>query len=222
MGAPDSAPIPDTLAGSSVDISLELIAPSSNGNYTGYFSLKTAGGDSIPIGTEKTFWVKIIVDSGILPTTKPGGVSTTTPGGESSGENACEFNENAGYIGQIESLINTERTKNNLPALEMNTLLSKAAQNHSQYMACNDLLSHNGLNGSTVHSRIVATGYSPSYSEEIIYAGGDPQTAFTWWMNDQIHREAILNPTPTEMGIGYAYVADSTYGGFFTVDFARP
>jgi uncharacterized protein YkwD len=89
-------------------------------------------------------------------------------------------------------------------------------------MGCSDMTGHIGSDGSTLHSRILAAGYSPSYSEEIVYAGGGPQAAFQWWMNDTIHREAILNPQSTEGGIGYANVSSSTYGDYFTVDFASP
>jgi uncharacterized protein YkwD len=34
-----------------------------------------------------------------------------------------------------------------------------------------------------------------------------------------VHHDAILDPRNTEMGVGYAYVSNSTYGGYFTVDF---
>jgi len=222
MGAPDSTSIPDTLAGSTVDISLDLTAPSSSGDYTGYFTLKTDQGESIPIGAEKTFWVKIIVGGETAPTVKPGITPTATPKEGSANPEKCNFSENTGYVGQIQTLINAERKDNNLPALGLNALLSAAAQDHSQDMACNSMLSHSGSDGSSVLMRIVAAGYSPSYSEEIIYAGGDAQAAFEWWMNDQVHRDAILNPNVSEMGIGYAYVASSDLGGYFTVDFARP
>ena len=89
-------------------------------------------------------------------------------------------------------------------------------------MACNSFLSHTGSDGSYVNTRIKAAGYSASYSEEIICASGDPQDAFDWWMNDKLHRDAILSTKSTEMGIGFAYISSSTYGGYFTVDFARP
>lgn len=225
MGAPDSVLIPDTLAGSTVDVSVELTAPAANGSYSGYFTLKTAEGDSIRVGTEKTFWVKIVVVGGTAstaaPTARPATTSTVASSG-SGNTGTCDFDENAGYVGQIQSLINAERLKNGLPALGLSTPLSAAAQGHSIDMACNSLLSHSGSNGSTVSSRIAAAGYSASYSEEIIYAGGDAQTAFAWWMNDATHRNAILNPKSTEMGIGYAYADGSAYGGYFTVDFASP
>jgi uncharacterized protein YkwD len=55
-----------------------------------------------------------------------------------------------------------------------------------------------------------------------VYAGGGAQAAFQWWMNDAIHRKAILNPKSVDAGIGYASVDGSTYGDYFTVDFASP
>jgi uncharacterized protein YkwD len=39
------------------------------------------------------------------------------------------------------------------------------------------------------------------------------------WSADPGHREFVLNPFATEMSIGYAYNADSNFGGYFTVDF---
>ena len=64
-----------------------------------------------------------------------------------------------------------------------------------------------------------AAAYTGTFREEIIYAGGYPQDAYNWWMNDPVHHDAILDPKNTEMGVGYAYVSTSTYGGYFTVDF---
>jgi uncharacterized protein YkwD len=55
--------------------------------------------------------------------------------------------------------------------------------------------------------------------EEIIYGGGGPQAAMTWWMNDQIHRDAILKARSTEMGVGYAYFANGSYGDYIVVVF---
>jgi uncharacterized protein YkwD len=225
MDAPDSAPVPDTVAGSTVDVSLDLTAPTADGSYSAYFTLKTADGESINVGTEKTFWVKIIVGN---PTTSAAPTPTKTPtsggtSGNTSGVTAkCDFSGNTGYASQIESLINAERQKNGLPTLTVNSLLATAAQGHSADMACNSMLSHSGSDGSYVSTRIAAAGYTASYSEEIIYAGGGPQTAFDWWMSDKLHRDAILSTKSTEMGAGYAYLSSSAYGGYFTVDFASP
>ncbi len=219
MGAPDSAPIKDTLAGETVEVSLEMTAPETDGAYSGYFTLKDEDGVTLDIGTEKTFWVKILVGTpGSKPTKTPAAASGTTPGSSAS----CAVSRDTGYTGQIQTMINNARTQENLPALTINAQLASAAQAHSTDMACNNLLSHSGSDGSSVYTRITSTGYIPSYSEEIIYVGGGSQAAFDWWMNDKPHREAILNPKSTEMGIGHAYFASSTYGDYFTVDFASP
>ena len=117
MGAPDSAPVSDTLAGSTVDVSLELTAPTDYGSYSGYFTLKNAEGESIDVGTEKTFWLKIIVGDGTAaPTSTSGGTPRGTSGGTTSDTNAnCNFSENSAYITQMGVLINNERQKNSLP-----------------------------------------------------------------------------------------------------------
>ena len=224
MNAPLSAPIPATVSNEKVQVSVELTAPASNGSYTGYFKLHNSDGEIVPIGIEKTFWVKIIVGAGaIVPTTSGASPtqsgSTTTGGG--GGAN-CNYSQNAGYVNQIESLINAERANAGLPALTVNGQLAAAAQGHAADMACNNRVSHTGSNGSSSYSRISAAGYSGSYSEEIIYGGGGPQAALNWWMSDQIHRDAILNPRASELGVGYAYFSNGEYGDYIAVDFGSP
>ena len=221
MGA--STPSPDTPAGSTGDISLELTAPTENGAYSGYFTLKDADGESINVGTEKTFWLQIIVaDGDEMATSTPIENSSSQLENATSGSGVCDFDENSGYINQIKTLINDERQSNGLSKLSINSQLATAAQKHAADMACSSILSHTGSDDSYVNARIAATGYSASYSEEIIYAGGGPKVAFDWWMDDKPHRDAILSTKSTEMGIGYAYLPSSTYGGYFTVDFAKP
>jgi uncharacterized protein YkwD len=227
MSAPDSAPIPETLAGSTVDVSLELMAPMADGSYSGYFSLKDDQGEAIDVGTEKTFWLKIVVGSPGTPKTatpRPRGTPTVTSSVSISNATAadCSVSQDAGIASQIAALINDEREANGLPALALNHLLANAAQTHSVDMACHDLLSHTGSDGSYVFTRITATGYSATYTEEIIYAGSSPQAAIDWWMSDKLHRDAILSARVAEMGVGYAYLSTSSYGGYITVDFASP
>lgn len=223
MNAPLSAPITDTLPKESVQVSVELTAPTANGSYTGYFTLNNPNGKDVPIGIEKTFWVKITVGSGGGTSPQPtssGGANT--PSGSTGGGGNCSYTQNAGYVNQIAALINQERANAGLPALTINSLLTNAAQAHAADMACSGRISHTGSDGSSAYARILASGYSPSYAEEIIYGGGGPQAAMTWWMNDQIHRNAILNAKSTEMGVGYAYYSNGSYGDFIVVDFGSP
>ncbi len=219
MGAPESTPVLQTLATNTVDVSVELVAPIADGAYTGNFSLHNTVDEIVPIGLEDTMWVKIMVGAGAGPTTTS---QNSLPSGSSSSAANCNHTSNAGYVNQMLSLINNARADAGLSALTMNAQLTAAAQGHSVDMGCSNTTGHVGSNGSSMHSRIAAQGYSPSYSEEIVYAGGGPQAAFQWWMDDAEHRDAILNPQSSQVGIGYANVSSSTYGDYFTVDFASP
>ena len=224
MQAPDSVRVPQTEAGSTVDVSVELVGPSTDGIYTGFFELRKADGEVLSIGIGDTFWVKVVIGNVSIPTVAVAALTPTnnTPVAQPHGPASCNYVSSLYYPNELANLINTTRAENGLAALAINAQLTAAAQGHSIDMACFGFLGHNGSDGSTPYQRIAAAGYAPSYSEEIIYGNGYPQTAFDWWMNDQIHRNAILNPNVTEMGIGYAYNSDSSYGGYFTVDFASP
>lgn len=219
MNAPLSAPVPETLLKELVQVSVELTAPTASGSYTGYFTLNNPNGKDVPIGVEKTFWVKINVGSGGTSpqATTPANTQSSSPSGGN-----CNYAQNASYVSQIASMINQERANAGLGALTINSILSSAAQSHAADMACSGRISHTGSDGSSAYSRILALGYSPSYSEEIIYGGGGPQAAMTWWMSDQVHRNAILNPKATEMGVGYAYLAGGSYGDYFAVELGSP
>jgi uncharacterized protein YkwD len=225
MESPDSAPVPDTEAGKTVDVSVELTAPSVDGAYTGFYVLKNDKGETLSIGAEQAFWLKILIGNA---TAAPVATLSSSTGGTPvaaatvKGPASCSYSSSSGYVNEIASLINNARTQNGLPALTVNAQLNAAAQGHSVDMACHNLLSHSGSDSSAVGERVAAAGYAASYSSEIIYGSGYPQTAFDWWMSDATHRNEILNARYTEMGIGYAYKADTAYGSYFTVDFASP
>jgi len=218
LSSPDSAPVPETEARATVDVSIDLVAPPNDGAFTGVYELQNALGEVVPIGTEKSFWVKIIVGSGAAPTTSPGGVTATPKPVDIS---QCKYNENEEYIQQLVSLINQARADAQLPALIVNAQLSTAAQKHSLDMACNSFLSHTGSDGSWVGDRLSAAGYN-TYTYEEIIAIGTPEDAMTQWRNSSSHWESVLTPSMTEIGVGYVYSAASQFGGYFTVNFASP
>ncbi|HTP03076.1 MAG TPA: NBR1-Ig-like domain-containing protein [Anaerolineales bacterium] len=233
MGAPDTAPVDDTTAKSPVNISVDLTAPSTDGFYTGIFELRNSDGKPLAIGTEKSFWVKIAVGDVSPPTIPvasspvPGSAvpvptSAGTAAPAATGPASCKYVLSGSYPGEIIALINKARTGAGLSALNVSSQLATAAQGHSNDMACFSLLSHSGSNGSTPSQRIAAAGYSASYSEEMIYAGGYPQDAFDWWMGDPTHHDVIFDTRISDIGVGYTYVSDSAYGGYYTVDVASP
>ena len=64
MGAPASVALPTTVApGQTVDITLDMTAPSTAGHYFGYYKFKSASGGVFGIGStaNKSFWVEINV-----------------------------------------------------------------------------------------------------------------------------------------------------------------
>lgn len=221
MEAPDSAPVPTTSKDEKAEVSVELTAPTANGTYTGYFSLHNTKDQVVYIGTEQTFWVKVVVGGPSVAATSPGtsptqSGSTSTGGGGSAN---CNYTQNAGYVNQVEAAINAERANAGLPALTVNSQLAALALSHAADMACNDRISHTGSDGSSAYTRAVAAGYTGFFNEEIIYGGGGPSAAMSWWMGDQIHRDAILKAKTTEMGVGYAYFSNGSYGDFIVVEF---
>jgi len=89
MGAASSANFPQNVAiGQTVDISINMTAPSAAGSYRGFWMFKNANGSLFGIGTQgnKPWWVDIKVSGA---TVTPGGATNTlapsaTPGGATS------------------------------------------------------------------------------------------------------------------------------------------
>ena len=134
---------------------------------------------------------------------------------------------------QILDLVNQERAKVGADSLQISEQLDRAADLHSQDQARMDRMTHNGSDGSTLGSRVDATGYSWSrVAENISQVALDPETVMyggqgfqnigiTGWMNSEGHRENILNPDLEEIGIGYGTSADGSpyWTQVFAADF---
>ncbi len=213
LSSPDSAPVPETEAGKPVDVSIELTAPAADGTYLGNFELHNAEGQTIPIGVEAVFWVKIIVGAG--------GASNIVGTPNVSQVGNCTYTTNDSYIQTLIELINQARTDVGRAPLTVNQQLMNAAQTHSLDMACNDFLRHSGSDGTWTGDRLVEAGYPNSYYLEIL-AIGLPQDAMNQWRNDALHWDAVTNSRVTEIGVGYVYSKFSSYGGYWTVNMGGP
>jgi uncharacterized protein YkwD len=117
-------------------------------------------------------------------------------------------------------LVNAERRRVNAPPLVLNDRLTRAAQGHAQDMATSRRMSHTGSDGSTLRSRIDATQYQWSTLGENVAMGQSTATAvMAAWMNSPGHRQNILNPAFSELGIGSASGGGRPY---WVQVFARP
>ena len=106
----------------------------------------------------------------------------------------------------IVTLTNDLRAQHGLPPLAANGALTAAAQAYAETMAMNDWFAHDGPNGSTLASRIQASGYTDwSYLAENLYRGfyGDsPANIIQVWVASPAHHDAMLSDVATEIGVG--------------------
>ena len=146
--------------------------------------------------------------------------------GERSASQVAPTGTNQNFINRVLELTNIERSKVSLAPLILNTQLLNAAATHTQNMAVQDFFDHTGKDGSSMGSRITATGYKFSSAAENIGAGSStPEAVVASWMNSSGHRANILNPNLKEIGIGHYFLANDTgtvnFKHYWTQVFAR-
>ena len=127
-------------------------------------------------------------------------------------------------VEEVVVLTNSYRAQHGLQPLTLNANLSISAQVHSEDMALSDFFSHTGSDGTKVRDRAVAAGYQSSYVGENIAAGYiTAEEVVRGWMNSPSHRDNILNPNYTEIGIGYYYLdldtGEINYNTYWTQNF---
>jgi uncharacterized protein YkwD len=124
-------------------------------------------------------------------------------------------------------LLNAERAKHGLVPLRQHPLLELASQRHSDDMVSRKFYEHETPDGVDPQMRLSAVGYAPPWTGENLYTGtgseATPVRALKRWMESPGHRENILRPEFTEVGVGIAYESpkpDITgRGAVYTTDF---
>jgi uncharacterized protein YkwD len=123
---------------------------------------------------------------------------------------------------QVLALVNAERLSRGLTALTANVQLSFAAKFHGGQQAKHEVAAHvlGGVNAPTPSSRLDFAGYDAwtLYGENVAVGFTTAPEVVTAWMNSQAHRDNILNPNFTEIGIGV--VADKFGNLYWTQVFA--
>ena len=180
-----------------------------------------------------SFWVRVsnsigTVDSSeatvtVVPATAPPpGPSPTPPPGPSPAE-----------LFEVEALaiVNAHRaagavcgatTFGPAPALVMDSRLRDAARLHSTDMATQNYFSHTSLDGRSFSQRISATGFNGGkpWAENIAAGYGSPAAMMSGLMGSPGHCSNIMNPAYRAIGIGYAFGQGSSYGHYWTQNFA--
>ncbi len=231
LGAPTTSPLSPIEPDKVFEFSLEMTAPTEPGEYVANYQFRNPQGTDFGVGVKGTdfFWVLINIswfpepgETSKTPAPEP---TPTQPPPTTTG--ACAVDFDPGFESQVLELINNARAAQGLSTLQSQGQLTEAARAHSTDMACGDFFGHNGSDGSTWFERIAAQGYSYSYATENIYVGnpafgGTPAGAFKWWMDSEVHRNNILDPQVTQIGVGYVFLSSSSYGGYYTLVFATP
>lgn len=146
-------------------------------------------------------------------TEQPNGQQPSTPAPQqpSTDQNSNNNNQSTTVqsdVDQIEAavveLTNKERAKVGLAPLEMDSPLMAAAREKSQDMKDNNYFSHTSPTFGSPFDRLKALGISYSAAGENIAKGQrTAEEVVAAWMNSQGHRENILNPNFTHIGVGY-------------------
>lgn len=118
-------------------------------------------------------------------------------------------------------LVNAARVQEGLQPLLWHEQLAQIALLHSVDMAQHNYFSHTNLNGEAPHDRIKRGGLSPHMSgENISYGYANIILSHEGLMDSKGHRDNILTPDFTHLGIGTAFNAEQA--PYVTQNFIRP
>lgn len=114
------------------------------------------------------------------------------------------------YEQKVVDLTNQERAKQGLPALKLDTELSKVARTKSQDMLNKGYFSHTSPTYGSPFDMMKQFGITyRSAGENIAKGQKTPEEVVNAWMNSEGHRANILNSSYTHIGVGY--VANGNY-----------
>lgn len=108
-----------------------------------------------------------------------------------------------------------------LAPLVWNEGLAQIASEHARDMATRGYFAHDTPEGKTPDDRVRDAGIPHDITVENIYQSyGDDavRNAIEWFMSDPVHRQTILDPHMTDLGVGVAVIDQQT---FFVLDFIR-
>jgi hypothetical protein len=122
---------------------------------------------------------------------------------------------------QVYRLVNKERVDHGLPPLGYDGTLAASAKIHAMDLSLCDFFAHDSLDGTSFFQRCAENGYGGTCTGENIGGGQtSPEAVVAAWMASPGHRENILYPHHTEMGIGY-FVGDGGYSRYWVKHLGR-
>lgn len=154
------------------------------------------------IGCVSKTYVKLI-----YPKTQSSGESSST--GKTNTTNSTLTADEL----EVFNLINEERTKNGLSALNIDNELQNVARVKAKDMVDNNYFAHNSPTYGTPFQMIKSFGITYKAAGENIAGNSTNQGAVTAWMNSEGHRANILSNNYNYTGV--AVVASPKYGKIY-------
>lgn len=119
-------------------------------------------------------------------------------------ETDSEVSSQTAYENKVLELVNVERAKQGLKALQMDESVRKVARLKSEDMRKNNYFDHTSPTYGSPFDMLKKFGISYSSAGENIAQGyRTPEQVVTGWMNSPGHRANILNASFTHLGVGY-------------------
>lgn len=103
---------------------------------------------------------------------------------------------------KIIQAINTIRFLNKLPALQPDKRLNQSATAKAQDMTDKNYWSHQDPDGNWSWPFMDKAGYKYSHAGEDLAQGFNDQESVDAWMKSPHHKEQIMNPNYTDIGVG--------------------
>jgi uncharacterized protein YkwD len=137
-----------------------------------------------------------------------------------AGLSASASAQSAPTVARVLELTNQERARAGLAPLALNPQLTQAAQSYSQVLASDACFDHTCGPVPDMAQRDAQVGYTgwSTLGENIAAGYPSAEAVVAGWMASPGHRENILNPQYTEIGIGNVS-GTGKYGSYWTEEF---
>jgi len=122
---------------------------------------------------------------------------------------------------EVLSLVNAEREKNGLAALEWGTTCEAAAELRARELMTS--YSHTRPDGSAWSTACPLPDVEGEYAGENLMAGNaavSPETVVTAWLNSPDHRANILSDKFTKLSVGFIFDPDAQYKTYWSQFFS--
>ncbi|MGF2618153.1 hypothetical protein FZC84_20920 [Rossellomorea vietnamensis] len=116
-----------------------------------------------------------------------------------------DYKSQSFHASEVLRLTNIERAKVGAPPLKLSSEVQPVAMLKAEDMAVNGYFAHQSPTYGSPFDMMKAFGVSYTRAGENLFAGNSaPSVAVSSWMNSPGHRQNMLNPAFTHLGVGYA------------------